>query len=68
MRQWNRRGPFAWVHYAPGEVARSDSEQWSASLRFWRVGFTVHIWRHRGGCTDRWVVQTSTLYDRKDRR
>lgn len=50
---------------------REGTTGWNWRIRFWRIQYTLTVLRHiypRPKSPDRWVVQTSFVYDRKDRR
>ncbi len=47
---------------------RERSKTWAANGSAWRFQASIHIHRHRyPTVSDRWVVQPSFIYDRKNR-
>ena len=45
-----------------------ESDHWQRHWRIWRTQFTVRLMRHHysdSALSDRWVLQTNFVYDRK---
>lgn len=64
---WRDLGPFRVCRYRPD--GRDNSDQWGFSFHAWRVGIRVLLWCHHSSrSSDRWVLQPTIRYDRKQKR